>query len=238
MGVMMLATFARAGALALTVLVVPAAALASPPEFATTTKESLSVLAGWPAGFGAHATDPEGSVVTLSWALDDGATAGNEEHVSHTWEAPGTHTATVTATDADGERATYTFSMEVKPNPSGSRPITGPPPAATLPTFDPAPQPVLEDKRFRLTKARSIAVHVSCDTGPACVGSIVLAFAGRRLGTARFSAPGGTTATTYVRVSRANAKRLAKHRSVKVALTLTVGGIAEPAKGMRTLLTR
>jgi hypothetical protein len=98
----MLKTVARTGALAFALLAMPASAQAagSLPMLAA-SQWSLSVMAGFPAGFEAHATDPDGDAVTISWTFDDGTTATGEAPAK-VWDAPGTHTATVTATDATG----------------------------------------------------------------------------------------------------------------------------------------
>jgi hypothetical protein len=68
--------------------------------------------------FVATASDPDpGDVVSLSWAFDDGATAGGAS-VVHAFVTPGAHTAKVTATDSSGLSATATVTVDVpgKPN--------------------------------------------------------------------------------------------------------------------------
>ncbi|MDX1565996.1 MAG: PKD domain-containing protein, partial [Phycisphaeraceae bacterium] len=55
-------------------------------------------------------SDVDGSVVSWAWDFGDGTTA-NQEITSHTYDTPGTYTATLTVTDDDG--ATDTDSVVV-----------------------------------------------------------------------------------------------------------------------------
>jgi PKD repeat protein len=232
----MLKTFARTGALVLVLLAIPASAQAagSPPMLAT-TQWSLSILAGWTAGFEAHATDPDGDAVTLSWAFDDGTTATGERP-GKVWDTPGTHTATVTATDATGLTSSHTFTIEVQPNPTHAMPVTGPPPGWVPPNLNAKPEAALADVRLKLSKARAIPVRVSC-AGLRCKGAVALARAGKLVGKASFSLRPDQTGTAYVRVSRLTAKLLRRRAWVPVVVTVAVDG-ADPATVTRTLKLR
>jgi hypothetical protein len=233
-------TTLRALALALVLLALPASAQAagSAPLLAT-SQEALSVLAGWQAGFNAHATDPDGDVVTLSWAFDDGTVAGNVEHSAKAWEAPGAHLAMVTATDATGLSSTHSFAVDVQPNPNHIMPLpTSPPPGFVFPDVNARPKAVLAAGSLRLSKTRSVSVRLACKVRR-CKGTVALALGGKPLATASFSVDAEQTATAAVRVSRLTAKRLRRHRSVAVAVTIAVRG-ADPASTTtrRTLRTR
>src|SRR5688500_594594 len=92
-------------ALALGALAAPAAAQAASPPVLN-AQWTLRVMAGSPAGFLAHASDPDGETVTISWAFDDGTTATGAR-VTKTWTTPGVHAARVIATDATGRRAAH-----------------------------------------------------------------------------------------------------------------------------------
>ena len=234
----MLTTLARAGALALALLALPASAHAAgaPPAINVTSQSTLSTMAGFPAGFEAHASDPDGEPVTLTWAFDDGATATGE-HGSHAWATPGRHTATVTATDPTGLSDTHTFTIEVTPNPNGATPITGPPPGWVPPTLSPKLEPALADARLVLSKAGSVAVHVRCEV-VRCTGTVALMRAGKRLGRVSFSLRPGQTGTAQVRVSRTVAKQLRKRPSVAVVITVAVDGAADPITRALKLRTR
>jgi hypothetical protein len=234
----MLETLARASALALLLLAVPASAQAAgSAPLLSSSQEALSVRAGWEAAFGAHATDPDGDAVTLSWAFDDGTTAGNVEHVAKAWDTPGAHTAMVTATDATNLTSTHSFVVDVRPNPSGLRPLpVGPAPGWVPPNPSPKPEPALADTRLVLSKAGSVAVRATCKT-VRCTGTVALVRAGKRFGRASFSVRPDRTGTAYVRVSRTVAKQLRKRASVAVVITVAVDG-ADPITRRLKLRTR
>jgi len=233
----MVKTLARAGALALLLLALPASAqAAASAPLLSSSQGALSVLAGWEAGFGAHATDPDGDAVTLSWAFDDGTTAGNVEHVGKAWDTPGMHVASVTATDATGLSSTHSFVVDVQPNPNHIMPLPDTPPGFVFPDVNARPEAALADRRLKLSKTRSVPVRLTCKTRP-CKGTVALKLGGKLVGSASFSLRPDQTTTAYVRVSRLMTARLRKHRSVAVAVTLAVRG-AEPATGTLTLRTR
>jgi hypothetical protein len=237
----MVTTLARAGALALVLLALPASAHAAgaPPVINGMTQQSLSVLAGWEAGFEAHASDPDGEPVTLTWVFDDGATATGEK-VGHAWAdygVAGFHTATVTATDPTNLTDTHVFTIAVQPNPNHIMPLTaGPPPGWVPPNLDARPEAALPDAGLKLSKARSVPIHISCKS-LRCKGTVALARGGKPFGKATFSVRPDRTGTAYVRVSRVTAKLLRKRASVPVVVTVAVDG-AEPASITRTLKLR
>jgi PKD repeat protein len=232
----MLTTLARAGAVALALLILPTSAHAdgSGPEMAVGQWQS-SVPAYFPAGFYAHPAHPEAGAVTVTWTFDDGATASGET-VSHAWTTPGSHTATMTATGANGLTST-TFTIEIEPNPNGYTPLaTTPPPGFVFPDVNARPEAVLADPRLKLSKTRSVPVRITCKSRR-CRGTVALVRAGKPFGRASFSVRPDRTGTAYVRLSRTVAKQLRKHASVGVVVTVAVDG-ADPITRTLKLRTR
>jgi PKD repeat protein/glucose/arabinose dehydrogenase len=78
----------------------------------------------------AAGTDPDGDSLTYSWAFGDGGAPGTGESLRHTYDDPGTYTATVTVSDGHG--GTDTASVEV---------VVGNPPANQPPTVQAAADP-------------------------------------------------------------------------------------------------
>jgi hypothetical protein len=229
----MLTTFARAGAIALALLVLPASSPADRlgPEMQAGQWQA-SVPAYFPAGFYAHPAHAEAGAVTVSWMFDDGYTAAGET-VSHAWTTPGLHTATMTATGANGATTSSAFMIQVDPNPNGYQPLpTTAPPGFVFPDVNARPEAVLAGPGLRLSKTGAVPVRLVCKVRR-CRGTVALALAGKRLATASFSVEANRTTTASVRVSRLTAKRLRRHRSVAVAVTVAVRG-ADPASTTRT----
>jgi PKD repeat protein len=232
----MVTTLARAGAIALALLLLPASSPAEGlgPEMQT-GQWQVSVPAYFPAGFYAHPAHPEADAVTVSWAFDDGATASGET-VSHAWTTPGSHLAGMTATGANGATTSSLFTIQVDPNPSGFQPLPTPPPGFVFPDLNARPAAALADRSLKLSANRSVAVRITCRTR-SCKGTVALTLAGKKLGTASFSSRPDQTTTVHVRVSRLTAARLRRHRSLRVGVTVAVRG-ADPASVTRTVTLR
>jgi PKD repeat protein len=58
------------------------------------------------------ADDPQGGDLALEWDFGDGTSSG-ELSPEHTYEIPGTYTATLTATDGDGETGSASVEIDV-----------------------------------------------------------------------------------------------------------------------------
>ena len=58
------------------------------------------------------ADDPQGGDLAIAWDFGDGTTS-DELSPEHTYETPGTYTATLTATDGDGETGSASVEIEV-----------------------------------------------------------------------------------------------------------------------------
>ena len=90
--------------------------------------------------FSATGLDPDGGRVTYMWEFGDG-TRSFSRAARHTYDTPGTYTATVTATDREGKEGTDTVEIEVAGNQ---------PPTVTA-TADPATGTAPLKVRFRAT---------------------------------------------------------------------------------------
>jgi hypothetical protein len=143
----------------------------------------------------------------------------------------------VTATDAEGlTGAPHVFTITVTPNPTGARPITGPP-ADVAPPAAPQAQFTLADRTLKLSRSGSVPVRIDCDQWAECVATVSLAAGKRKLGTARFTVAADTIGTATLKLSKANRKRLARKRKANVVLTVALAG-QEPVSIARKLKTR
>jgi hypothetical protein len=238
----MTASLVRALTLAVALVAVavaaPAAAQAASPPVLTTAQWTLRVMVGSPGGFFAHASDPDGDAVTITWAFDDGTTATGAR-VTKTWTTPGAHTARVIATDATGRRAVYRVTVQVLP--AGPAPLGPTPAGVRLPRPGPAPvaQATVAAAPLRLTAAGAIALRLTCAPVADCAGTVALGRGGRRLAAAPYAVAAGRTATVALRLPAAAARALRDRpaREVDVVLTLAPRGQAA-ARAPRTLRTR
>ncbi|MGH2939908.1 MAG: PKD domain-containing protein [Solirubrobacterales bacterium] len=74
----------------------------TPDQSPTAAFTAPNVTAGTPASFsGAASTDPDGSVVSWSWAFGDGGTASGVS-TTHTYRAPGSYEAKLSVVDNQG----------------------------------------------------------------------------------------------------------------------------------------
>ncbi|MBW2995591.1 PKD domain-containing protein [Candidatus Woesearchaeota archaeon] len=68
----------------------------------------LNTIIGDVISFSASGYDPEGDDLTYEWDFGDGATAGNQQNVVHSYNTPGTYPVVVTVRDSQGNTATAT----------------------------------------------------------------------------------------------------------------------------------
>jgi PKD domain-containing protein len=243
----------RTAALALLLALVPAAAPASraghgphhdeggngkghrdaPPQFVA-TQWLVRIPAGALAGFVAHAVDPDGGPVTITWAFDDGTTAAGER-VAKAWATPGPRTSTVTATDTSGRSTTRTFRVEVIADAAGA------PQPGVVHLRRPGPSAAaiarvaLAAGTLRLGADGSVSLVLSCASAD-CAGRVSLAHAGRRLAAARYAIAAGHRAAVRLRVPAGAAARLRRREERPVVVTLAPDGQA-PARVARALRT-
>jgi cytochrome c len=65
-----------------------------------------------PVEFTGEATDPDGDTLTYEWDFGDGSAKATTQNASHTYDEPGTYTATFTARDAGGLTASDSVTVE------------------------------------------------------------------------------------------------------------------------------
>jgi PKD repeat protein len=220
----------------LALLVVPTAARAASPPHLVTTQWLIRAPAGVPVAFVAHAVDPDGDAVTLTWAFDDGTTATGER-ISKAWAAPGAHRVTVTATDATGLFTAQTFTIEVTaagggipdaPAPSGvlqRRP--GPPAVASA-------RVTIAARVLELSRRGSIAVPLVCAPVADCTGRISVALSGIRLASAPYAVRAGGRATLRVRLGPAAIRRLRGRGPARVVVSVAAAEQV-PKRSLHTL---
>jgi PKD repeat protein len=101
-----------------------------------------SGVAGSPVSFAGSGADPDGSIVSFSWAFGDGGSS-TSQNPSHIYAAAFNHTVTLTVTDSNGRTAAVSHSVTIAappppPPPSALPPPTSPPPPALPPPPSPA----------------------------------------------------------------------------------------------------
>jgi serine protease len=101
---------------------------------------------------GSASSDPDGTVLSYAWNFGDGAT-GSGVVVSHTYQSPGTYTATLTVTDDDG--ATNSASHTITVNPSISLPVVN-----IEATDANAAEPRKDTGRFTISRQGSISARL------------------------------------------------------------------------------
>ncbi len=92
-----------------------------PPTVGSVTATPTSGYAPLTVSLTASASDPDGTIVSITWTFGDG-TSGSGASVSHTYTATGTFTATAKATDDKGAFATKSVTITVTPPPDTTPP--------------------------------------------------------------------------------------------------------------------
>jgi hypothetical protein len=138
----------RVGAAALAVLLVCAVVLvstaAATPPTASIIVSPIPPVAGQPVTFTARAQDPDGSIASYAWELDDDAdfADGSDAVATRTFEGGGTYPVYLRVVDNSGEAfVVYTDVLVEDSEP----PAPEPPPPLTPPTSPPGPPPPLLD---------------------------------------------------------------------------------------------
>lgn len=228
---------------------------AAPVVFAATEDR---MTAGTPAAFDAQASDDDGDPLTYRWAFDDGtvvdgAVAGGHAVAQHAFATAGRHTAAVTVDDGTGQRTTLQVVKDVvaapAPPPGGN--TTNNPPGTNNPNRpgDPInnarPQAArfagvtLGPRRVRATTGGRVALTATCPRAAQgrCTGTVTLAARlsrrTRTIGSARFTAQPGRSATLRIHLSAA--ARTALHRR---SLGATATATARDARDLPVTTTR
>jgi PKD domain len=164
-------------AIGLLCLALAAPAGAAPPSASIITIPS-SPAPGQAVTFTARAVDPDGTIASYAWELDDdgGFDDGSAPEATVTYAAAGTYRVSLRVTDNAGEAfAVYTDVQVAEPDPLPPEPPPAPAPAPPPPPAPPAlldPFPVVR-VAGRITSA---GVHVTLVTVRAPVGARIVAF--------------------------------------------------------------
>jgi PKD repeat protein len=102
----------------ITLLVLPKSGVANQPPVAVVGATPTSGYAPLPVSFNSTGSnDPDGSIVSYSWAFGDGGTATGPA-ASHTYQNAGNYTAVLTVTDNQGATGTSSVGITVSTNPN------------------------------------------------------------------------------------------------------------------------
>lgn len=198
------------------------------PPTASFTAPNAPVTAGQPAAFDASASaGREGPIASYAWSFGDG-TAGEGAHVSHVYAVPGVYSVGLTVTDSNQSSATAGAQVDVvaAPVPATARLVrTGSP---HLKKSGASVLLVTGRKLSCLGGVGTCAVSVTITTTRRV--SVALGHGGHRvvsrrvtLGTARFTAPAGHSATITVRVNKAGVSLLRRLRRLKQTVAFATG---------------
>jgi PKD repeat protein len=160
----------------------------------------------------------------------------------HTYNAPGTYTATVTVRDPGGASATDSVTITVTAAALGgsAAPQQQPAPPAGAVSGETRTRPLVsmpKAKKVRQVIRRGLRYRVSCED--ACRVSSVLKLSGRRLGAARARLAAGASRTIVLRLDRdIRGNLLAAMRNAGVRrLKVTVVTRVATAAGTKTIRT-
>jgi glucose/arabinose dehydrogenase len=74
---------------------------------------------------GTESSDADGDNLTYSWNFGDGSAAAHGAVVTHTYDEPGSHVATLTVSDGNGGTDTDTVKLKIRKSPAGLEDILG-----------------------------------------------------------------------------------------------------------------
>lgn len=90
-----------------------------PPQVSLSASP-LSGSAPLNVSFNASASDPDGWITSYSWSFGDGGSAAGTSSLSHTYQSPGSFTASLTVTDNLGATATASVALQANGSTSDS----------------------------------------------------------------------------------------------------------------------
>jgi hypothetical protein len=165
--------------------------------------------------FTASGRDPEGGALMYTWDYGDGS-AGAGRSVTHRYLTAGTYTARVTVRDAQGASGTAT--VQVRVDPAGA--VRG------------AQADLIVPASVRGFRARGVRMTMSCETDGGGRASLkVTSKAAKRLqlksrtvATRRLTCTTGRELTLRLKPNRSTARRLAKAKSLRLTLRVSVEG--------------
>ena len=161
--------------------------------------------------FTSSARDPEGQGLLYVWEFGDGGMAGGGT-ATHTYTTPGTYDAKVTVTDPHGATGTATV-----------RVVVG---AAAARAKLAVPSSV------RAFGARGLKVRLTCPSSGSARATLKvtrsvakrLGLKGRTVAARRMRCAAGRTVSVRLKPSRSTARRLARARTLRLALAVSVNG--------------
>lgn len=196
---------------------------------ATAGASASSVQVGTPVTFTGAATGPNAgaTALTYSWTFDDGATASGQV-VSHTFNTPGTHTATLTVGLVDGASLSATAAASLG--------VTAPP------TPTPTPQAGIASAGTATVKGKTATVPITCTGATTCdltltltesetlkggkvvsVSKVKTKHRSVVVGSASAQVQAGQTGRVTISLNGIGKSLLAKHHTIHPKLSITQG---------------
>ena len=164
--------------------------------------------------------DPDGDALSYVWDFGDGGAAGGPK-ATHTYQAPGTYTATVTVRDAAGHSASAGVVITVTPKTAATA-LTG---DAAILTVRTATVQQFAERGLKAVVRCGPAARASATVRVTRAAARRLGLASRRLAARTVRCAEGRATAVRVRPSRAVARRLARRSSsLRVVLRLAPAG--------------
>ncbi|HWI71548.1 MAG TPA: PKD domain-containing protein [Baekduia sp.] len=178
---------------------------------------------GQPVAFdGEGTTDPDGQLLSYSWAIDGQALDVENPWLSVAFAHPGTHVVALTATDSTGASATASHTVVVTGVdrlPSSLKPLG----TSLAPGVTNAPELVVRVPKIRLAKRR-LRVVLSCRGAERCQGTLrIVALKGRHrtpylLTQRTFSIASGRPRVVHAPLGAKGRRRLGRLASVRATV--------------------